>query len=90
MIKIVKFAPRDKNTLKGFLTVEMSKIGLELRDLTLHQKNGHHWISFPSREWTDEQGEKKWTPYIKFTDKEMLERFQKAVIYELRKEGKIN
>jgi len=89
LLKIVKFTPCDKNTLQGFLTVEMTKLGLEIRDLTLHQKNGHYWIAYPSRQWTDDEGKTKYTPYINFTDEKMKERFQAGIIAELKKIGKI-
>jgi len=49
MIRIVKFRKCNKNTLQGFITIEIDKTKMEIRDLALHQKNGNYWIKFPGK-----------------------------------------
>lgn len=46
-IEIVNFRSHIKNTLQGYFTVRLSNIGLEIRDATLHKKEGKRWIPHP-------------------------------------------
>jgi len=39
-IEIIAFRSYERNTLKGFFTARLTNMGLEIRDITLHQKNG--------------------------------------------------
>jgi len=39
-IEITDFRTHKKNTLRGFITVRLTTIGLEIRDLAVHEKNG--------------------------------------------------
>ena len=43
-IEIVDFKPHNQNTLKGFLTVRLTKTKLEIRSIALHEKNGGRWL----------------------------------------------
>jgi hypothetical protein len=67
MIKCVKFRPFAKNTLKGFADLELTRVGLILRDCTLHEKNGKEWVGFPAKSYTA-NGETKWAPLIEFAE----------------------
>ncbi len=82
-ITILKFTKYEKNTLLGFFDVKIGKWGMEIRGLSLFQKNDSKWISFPSRSYENDSGEKKYQNYINFPDKSIRERFQKAVLAEL-------
>ena len=82
-IEIKSFRKFEKNTLKGFLTIFMSNIGLEVRDATLHEKEGKRWIGFPAKPYQDEAGDTKYSYIIKFTDKAKWEQFQKATLEAL-------
>ena len=48
-IEITKFRKYEKNTLQGFMSILMTGIGLEIRDCTVHQKEGKKWIGLPSK-----------------------------------------
>lgn len=91
MIRIVKFRKCNKNTLQGFITIEIDKTKMEIRDLALHQKNGNYWIKFPAKPFTDERsGEQKWMPYIKINDKDIMDIFSNSVIKALKEEKYIS
>ncbi len=80
MIEIVNFRKYEKNTLRGFLTIRMTNIGAEIRDLTLHQKNGKRWVSLPAKPYEKEDGSQGWSYIIKFYDEERGKQFQDAVL----------
>jgi hypothetical protein len=82
MIKCVKFRPFSKNTLRGFADLELTRIGLILRDCTLHEKNGKQWISFPAKSFTGQDGETKWQPLVEFAEgaDEARKQFMRAAL----------
>jgi hypothetical protein len=47
------------------------------------QRNGHEWIAFPSKEWTDRDGAKKYSNFLEFTDRETAGRFRGAALAAL-------
>ncbi len=79
MVEIVEFRPFSKNTLQGFLTVRVPS-GWEIRDITMHEKNGRRWISMPARPFKKEDGTESWMPVIKLPDPKRWEAFQAAVL----------
>ncbi len=82
-IEVVSFRKYNKNTLQGYATIRLTSIGLEIRDCTVHEKNGSRWISLPSRPYEDEKGNQKWAYIIKFYDKDRWEQFQKTTVKAL-------
>jgi hypothetical protein len=66
MIRCIRFRPYAKNTLKGFVDLELTRVGLVLRDCTWHEKNGREWIAFPARSYTDKDGNTQWSPLVEF------------------------
>jgi hypothetical protein len=63
-IQIQAFRPFTKNTLKGFLTIAYD--GLVLKECPWHEKDGKEWIGFPAREFTGQDGSRKWQNLIEF------------------------
>ena len=61
----------------------MTGVGLELRDLTLHQKGGKRWVGLPAKPYQDENGDQKWSHIVKFYDKARGDQFEKTVIAAL-------
>ena len=82
-IEIVKFRKFEKNTLKGFLTVLMTSIGLEIRDCALQEKDGKKWVNLPSKPYEKDDGSTGYSYIVKFTDKDRYYQFQDAVLQEL-------
>lgn len=76
-MRVVDFRPVVKNTLRGFFTLELfGKI--QIRDCTLHEKNGRSWIGFPGIPWTDNDGKTAYKNVIYIPDKKVLEDLQRG------------
>lgn len=82
-VKITNFRTFSKNTLLGFFNILLTNVGLEIRDATLHEKNGKRWICLPAKPYQDEAGETKYSYIIKFMDREKSDQFQTAVLKAL-------
>lgn len=65
-IQITAFRPFTKNTLKGFLTIQLPDAGLILKECPWHEKDGKEWVGFPAREFTGQDGSRKWQNLIEF------------------------
>jgi hypothetical protein len=81
-VEITSFKPFEKSSLRGFLTIRMSNIGLEIRDATVHQKDGKRWIGLPAKSF-QKDGEIRWSPICDFYDKARAEQFQRACLQAL-------
>ena len=81
-MKILNFRKFEKNTLRGFLEVELPS-GLCIRDLSYHVKNGSRWIGYPSKPYEKEDGSQSWVNQIWFEDKEVHNRFQRQLLAAL-------
>src|SRR4051794_41113381 len=47
--RIADFKPyKGATTLRGFLDINLPDLGLELRGLMVHEKNGSRWLAIPS------------------------------------------
>jgi len=66
MIRCIKFKPYVKNTLKGFADLELTRVGITIKDCTLHEKNGREWVGFPARAYKDKDGHSQWSPVVEF------------------------
>jgi hypothetical protein len=83
VIRCIKFRPYEKNTLKGFADLELSRVGLVLRDCTWHvHENGREWVGFPARSYQDKDGATQWQALIEFAEgaKEAREQLQRQAI----------
>ena len=82
MIRCIRFRPYEKNTLKGFADLELSRVGLVLRDCTWHEKNGKEWVGFAARPYEDKDGNTAWQPIIEFAEdaKEARQQFQQQAL----------
>jgi hypothetical protein len=77
---VLKFKPFEKNTHRGFLSLELSS-GMILHDVTLHvHANGSRWVGVPGRPYEKAAGEKTWTPIVEFASKEASDRFRDAAL----------
>jgi len=57
---IKNFRPTVKNALQGYLTVQLSKSGIEISDNVLHVKDGDWWLGLPSMPYYKTDGSKVW------------------------------
>jgi hypothetical protein len=77
--QIKLFKPYQKNTLQGFIDVETPS-GMVIHRLSLHQKNGSHWVGLPSKQYSKEDGGTSWVPVIEFATREAADRFRDQVL----------
>lgn len=82
MIEIVNYKERQKNTLQGFVTIRMTNIGLEIRDITVHQQNGKKWLGMPARPY-EKDGKTQYAYIVHFYNEDMKMQFQNAVFIAL-------
>jgi hypothetical protein len=79
MIRCVRFRSHIKNTLRGFADLELTRVGLVIRDCCWHRHaNGREWVSFPARPYENRDGNTAWQPLIEFAEgaKQAREQFQ--------------
>jgi hypothetical protein len=82
MIRCIRFRRFEKNTLQGFIDLELSNVGLVLRDCTWHRKGDQEWVGFPARQYQDKDGNTAWSPLVEFAAgaKEARAQFQQQAI----------
>jgi hypothetical protein len=67
MIRVLNFRPRQKNTLRASIDLELTTIGLVLRDCTWHQREeGNEWVSLPARPYQGSDGVQRWQLIVEF------------------------
>lgn len=82
MIHCIKLRRYSKNTLQGFVDLELTRVGLVLRDCTWHEKDGKEWVSFPAKSYEDKNGNTLWQPLIEFAEgaTQAREQFRKQAL----------
>ena len=78
-VEVTSFKPFQKNTLQGFATLRLTNIGLEIRDVCLHEKSGKRWVQLPSKSY-QKDGKQLWTYVLDFYDKSRAAQFQNAAL----------
>jgi hypothetical protein len=89
MIRATDWRPLERNTLRGFVTLELPS-GLILRECTYHRTtSGAEWIGLPGRAQIDREGKQRkdpatgkslYTPIVELKGKAERERFQAAAL----------
>ena len=82
MIRCIKLRRYEKNTLKGFVDLELTRVGLVLRDCTWHEKAGKEWIGFPAKPYETKTGATAWQPLVEFAEgaKDAREQFRRQAL----------
>jgi hypothetical protein len=83
VIRCIRFRPYEKNSLRGFADLELTRVGLVLRDCCWHQhENGREWVSFPAKPYETKNGATAWQPIIEFASgaREAREQFQRQAL----------
>lgn len=85
-MKCLSFKPLEKNTLKGFATLEMGN-GLVLQDCTLHESPKGRWVSPPGRPMVDahgqvvmKDGKAQYAAVVSFTTKAKRDQWSAAAV----------
>ena len=79
-IKITEFRPHSRNTLQGFTTILFEDIGLLLRDVAFHEKNGSNWFQLPAKPYDKPDGTRGWNYIVAFLDKDKFKQFQEIAL----------
>ena len=61
----------------------MTNVGLEMRDLALHQKNGKRWLQLPAKPYEKPDGSKGWSYIVSFYEKKNYNQFQEVALKAL-------
>ncbi len=72
-IEIADFRQFEKNTLKGFITARLTTVGLEIRDIAVHERDGQRWIQLPAKPFEKTDGGKGWNYIVSFYEKSITE-----------------
>lgn len=88
-LEISKFREVNKSTLQGFLSVKINDLGLEVRDIALHRKNGSEWLQMPSRPYIDSAGNKKYAFILDWFNAQDKTQFETKVFGLLRRDNHV-
>jgi hypothetical protein len=76
-----------RNTLLGFASIKIPELHLTIRDIAIHQKNGHRWAQLPAKPQIkdgavvkDSTGRVVYFPMLAFDSREVANAFSAAVI----------
>jgi hypothetical protein len=87
-VEFLEFRPMVKNTLRGFASVKIPSIGLIIKDITVHEKNGKRWAGLPARPMISkdgramigDDGKVQYQQLLNFTSRHTADAFSQAVI----------
>ena len=81
------FRSHTSGTLQGFADVRVPNMGIELYGCAYHKKGDKEWVNLPSREYVDENGEKKYISTIKFIEKDDYHNFTKKLLLAVKQKA---
>lgn len=82
-MEIKNFKPKDKGALIGTFDIFFEKMGMTIREVALFKNSSNMWLSFPARQYKDQEGQTKYYSYVMF-DKDNKEKFEQKC-FELLK-----
>jgi hypothetical protein len=80
------FKPFERNTLRGFAEINITELGMTMRDVAIHTKNGSTWAQPPAKPQIKdgavviENGKAQYINIIEFGSREARDKFSNAVI----------
>ncbi len=78
-MEVKYFRKYEKGCTKGFFTLYLEG-GMVIKDMTYMKKEDNAWVSFPSKQYKDKDGNMKWTNIVYFSDKTDNAEFQDAIL----------
>jgi hypothetical protein len=84
-IECVNYKEYKSGALQGFALIYVDKWDLEIKGCKVFSKSGARWFSLPSKEFTNEAGETKFEPLIRFRNKETAKQFGIAALQAIDK-----
>lgn len=77
-IECMRYTAVNKGSLLGYADFYVPKTGQEIFGCQLYQKDGRRWINLPSKEYTNDQGEKKFAPCVRYRERAHMDAFSEA------------
>lgn len=92
-LRLVGFQPKIKGPLRGFCTVELLPLGLQIIDCPVLVSHGRAWCALPGklqvdstgRQRTDASGKPLYAAVLQWRNRELSNRFSDAVISAIRR-----
>ena len=75
MIECIKFKEYKNGCLLGFADFRIQKWGAVIHGCSVYEKNGQRWVNFPSKEYMNENNEKKFAPFFRFDEDKIFKAF---------------
>jgi hypothetical protein len=83
-MRVLEYKQINKGALVGSMSMQFEEWGgLIIRDITLFQKDGKRWLSFPSRAY-EKDGKTEYFQYVRFEDKIKHEAWQQKALKALQ------
>jgi hypothetical protein len=80
-INVLFFRAVDKGCLKGFFSLEIPELSMEINDCRYFEKEDKAWISLPTREGKSKDGTKtEFWPVVKVKNRELWDTIQDKAI----------
>lgn len=82
LIEISDVEPINKGALLATCSVRIVPWKLTFHDVKIFSKGQNRWLTLPSKEFTNQTGEKKYIPQITFDSDSVATRFRNQVMAE--------
>jgi hypothetical protein len=91
-LRLIDWRPLSKNTMRGFVSVEMAS-GLVIHDAIVHAGKYGPWVALPGKPQLDQNGQPRrspdgkllYTSLLSWRSKPIADQFSRAVVSELLK-----
>ena len=82
-ITIKDWRPYEKGALRGFMTIKLTSLGLEILDVRLLETNGEPWLGMPSKQYEKDDGSTGYKDYVRVEPRDKREKFTEEVLRAL-------
>jgi hypothetical protein len=91
-MRLVEWRPLHRNSLRGFVVVELPMIGLTIADIAVCMAHGRPWASLPTKPMLnsdgaamrDSTGKIRYSPILRWRDRALGDRWSDAVVALVR------
>jgi len=74
------FKPFQRNTLRGFVSIRIAELRLDIKDIAIHAKGDSRWAALPAKPMVDKNGKIQYSNIFEFTDRGTRNAFSNAVV----------
>lgn len=80
MIEVQNINAVNKGSLLATCDVHIIPWQMTLHDVKIFEKGANRWLGMPSKEFTNDQGEKKYTDLVTFDNEGVKNRFRNQIM----------